>query len=195
MRVRANGADERVSLGNEKEGWDEVRVEAARKQLLAKIELGLWTPQPESPTGPFDEEPTFRELATDWLNERRRNPAIRPRTIELNEMQLRRYLAPFFGELLPSQITRAKIKQYRKKIHIENEQIRTAEAAGRPLRRLYGQAAATAVQRVDQQDTSPLSGDPRRGRGCRLDHAERRAGQAHARSARAPTGNRRPRCR
>jgi integrase len=133
MRVRANGADERVSLGNEKEGWDEVRVEAARKQLLAKIELGLWTPQPESPIGPFDEEPTFRELATDWLNERRRNPAIRPRTIELNEMQLRRYLAPFFGELLSSQITRAKIKQYRQRIHIENEQIRTAEAAGRPL--------------------------------------------------------------
>src|SRR5205085_1357903 len=52
---------------------------------------------------------------------------------ELNEMQLRRYLAPFFGELLPSQITRAKIKQYRQKIHIENEQIRTAEAAGQRL--------------------------------------------------------------
>lgn len=33
MRVRANGADERIPLGNEKEGWDEVRVEAARKQL------------------------------------------------------------------------------------------------------------------------------------------------------------------
>lgn len=48
-------------------------------------------------------------------------------------MQLRRYLTPFFGELLPSEITRTKIKQYRQKIHIENEQIRTAEAAGQPL--------------------------------------------------------------
>jgi integrase len=134
LRLRLGGTDERILLGNEKEGWDELRVDQARKQLLAKIELGLWTPQPASVVGPFDEEPTFRELATDWLEARRRNPAIRPRTIELNEMQLRRYLAPFFGELLPSKITRGKIKEYRPRIHIENEQIRAAEAAGRPLR-------------------------------------------------------------
>ena len=75
------------------------------KQLLAKIELGLWSPRPETSSQGGTEEPSFRELATDWLDARKRNPAIRPRTTELNEWQLTRYLAPFFGELLPSQIT------------------------------------------------------------------------------------------
>jgi integrase len=134
LRVRIAGGDERVSLGNESEGWDESRVEKARKQLLAKIELGLWSPRPDARAVPGDAEPTFRELATDWLEARRRNPAIRPRTIELNEWQLRRYLAPFFGELLPSQITRNTIKEYRQRIHTENAQIRDAEASGGPLR-------------------------------------------------------------
>ena len=80
-----------------------------------------------------DEEPGFRELATDWLGDRKRNPAIRPRTIELNESQLTRYLLPFFGDLLPSQITSPKIKEYRRKIHEENAQIRARVEAGNPL--------------------------------------------------------------
>ena len=134
LRIRVGGADERVPLGNQRDGWDEARAEQARRQLLAKIELGLWAPQPASTVGPFDEEPTFLELATEWLDERKRNPAIRARTTELNETQLRRYLGPFFGDLLPSQITRSKIKEYRQRIHLENEQIRNAAAAGQPLR-------------------------------------------------------------
>ncbi len=82
LRIRIAGADERVSLGNQQDGWDEARAERARRQQLAKIELGLWTPRPaDRPSG--EDEPTFRELATDWLDARRRNPAIRPRTIEL----------------------------------------------------------------------------------------------------------------
>ncbi len=44
LRVRVAGTDERVALGNTHDGWDEMRVETARKQLLAKIELGRWTP-------------------------------------------------------------------------------------------------------------------------------------------------------
>lgn len=134
LRVRVGGADGRVPLGNETEGWDEPRAEQARKQLLAKIELGLWTPQQDHVKGEQDEEPTFRELATDWLEDRKRNPAIRPRTIELNQWQLKRYLAPFFGEFIPSQITPATVKQYRQHVHTENAQVRAAQEAGEPLR-------------------------------------------------------------
>lgn len=134
LRVRVGGADERVPLGNTGGGWDEVRAERAREQLLAKIHLGLWSPRQIPAAGSYDQEPTFRELATDWLDERRRNPAIRPRTIEHNEWQLSRYLAPFFGELLPSQITPAKVKEYRQHIHGENAHIRQAGEAGVPLR-------------------------------------------------------------
>ncbi len=135
LRVRIGGADERVPLGNSHDGWDEIRVEVARRQLLAKIELGLWIPGPQDHASRSDqEEPTFRELATDWLRARQLNPAIRERTTELNESQLKRYLLPFFGELLPTQITKDKVKDYRDRIHTENEEIRKAAEAGRPLR-------------------------------------------------------------
>jgi Phage integrase, N-terminal SAM-like domain len=133
LRVRVGGADERMPLGNSGEGWDEVRVESARRQLLAKIELGLWQPGRGTARDGPETEPTFRELATDWLRDRTRNPAIRPRTIELNESQLTRYLLPFFGELLPSQITPQKIKQYRRQIHEDNAHIGATASSGQPL--------------------------------------------------------------
>jgi hypothetical protein len=162
LRVRAGGRDERVPLGNSHDGWDEIRVETARKQLLAKIELGLWTPGTGDPATDTDEEPTFRELATDWLDDRKRNPAIRPRTIELNESQLTRYLLPFFGDLLASRITSQKIKEYRRRIHEENAQIRAAadrrQAVGGSQER---SASANAWQRVDQQDPAHARPDPR----------------------------------
>lgn len=32
--------------------------------------------------GPYDEEPTFRELATDWLHARELNPAVTEATTD-----------------------------------------------------------------------------------------------------------------
>jgi hypothetical protein len=68
------------------------------------------------------------------LKDRKRNPAIGENTIKDNEWQLTRYLLPFFGELRPSEITKLKIKPYRKRVYVENEQIRNAAEAGKPLR-------------------------------------------------------------
>jgi integrase len=133
LRARISGRDETVPLGNTKEGWDENRAERARRQLLAKLELGLWSPGTSAARAGSDEEPTFAELATDWLADRKLNPAIRPATTADDRWRLTRYLIPFFGELRPSQITPLKVKQYRRGIHEENEQIRVARAAGRPL--------------------------------------------------------------
>jgi integrase len=133
-RVRAAGTDQRVPLGNTSDGWDEIRAEHARKQLLAKIELGQWPPTPTAALTRSEAEPTFRELATEWLEARRINPEIRARTIQFNETQLKRYLAPFFGELRPSEIDARTIKAYRQQIHTENDQIRKAAEVGIPLR-------------------------------------------------------------
>jgi len=135
LRVRVGGSDEAIALGNSAEGWDEPRAERARQQLLAKIELGLWQPGTtgNGAAASAEREPTFAELASDWLSDRERNPAIRPRTIEDDRWRLRRYLIPFFGEMLPSQITPLSVKQYRRQIHQENEQIRAARHAGKPL--------------------------------------------------------------
>jgi integrase len=132
LRARVGGADETVPLGNTAEGWDEARAERARRQLLAKIDLGLWIPG--SPRSSPDEEPTFAELATGWLIDRERNPGIRERTTENDRWRLTRYLIPFFGKLRPSQMTPVTIKHYRRHIHEENEHIRAAAEAGAPLR-------------------------------------------------------------
>src|SRR5437588_1171507 len=110
LRVRIGGGDDIVQLGNSADGWDEARVDRARAQLLAKIELGLWSPGSASGAAREDAEPTVRELATDWFSDRRENPAVRPRTVEHDLWQLTRYLLPFFGELRPSQITPLTVK-------------------------------------------------------------------------------------
>ncbi len=188
LRVRTGGDDEVVSLGNSGEGRDEVRVDGARKQLLAKIELGLWMPGAASGQGDPDEEPTFRELATDWLQDRKRNPAIRPRTTELNESQLTRYLVPFFGELLPSQITSQQIKQYRRQLHDDNAQIRARREAGKPLvdprtaqrLRTLGNESINKTLRTlaqildDAEDATWIDRNPARGKRAREPHERRR---------------------
>jgi integrase len=134
LRVRIGGGDESVLLGNTADGWDEARAERARQQLLAKIELGLWRPGKTATASSAEREPIFAELATDWLADRERNPAIRSRTAENDRWRLTRYLIPFFGELVPSQITPLLVKQYRRRIHEDNEHIRAARRAGTPLR-------------------------------------------------------------
>lgn len=133
LRVRVAGSDDRVPLGNSGDGWDEARAERAREQLLAKIELGLWSPRSVGQGADYDEEPTFRELATDWFEARQANPAIRPATLAGDRWALTRYLLPFLGELLSSQITPLTVKRYRRHIHEENAQIRAALNAGKPI--------------------------------------------------------------
>jgi integrase len=133
LRVRIGGSDDRVPLGNSTYGWDEARAERARQQLLAKIELGLWSPRSAGAGGNYDEEPTFRELATDWFEARQANPAIRPTTLAGDRWALTRYLLPFLGELLPSQITPLTVKRYRRHIHEENAHIRATLEAGEPI--------------------------------------------------------------
>lgn len=132
LRVRVGGADEAISLGNAADGWDEHRAEKARQQTLAKIELGLWTATVTTPTTRPDHEPSFAELATEWLTDRARNPGIRPRTTEDDRWRLERYLIPFFGDHLPSEVTPLTIKEYRRSIHQDNERVRASRTNGTP---------------------------------------------------------------
>ena len=81
LRFRVGGVDARVPLGNTNDGWDEPRVERAREQLLAKLKLGLWYPA-SVPAELTDDEPTFRELASDWYYDRESNPTIRASTLK-----------------------------------------------------------------------------------------------------------------
>jgi integrase len=133
LRVRVAGGDDTVQLGNTNDGWDEARAERARKQLLAKLELGLWVPGAVGPQSSPDAESTFAELAHERLSDRERNPAIRSSTTADDRWRLTRYLVPFFGHLRPSQITPITVREYRRHIHKENEYIAAARDAREPL--------------------------------------------------------------
>jgi integrase len=179
--VRVSGSDERVPLGNTGEGWDEARAERARQQLLAKIELGLWSPQSVGAGIDYDDEPTFRELATDWFEARQANPALRPTTIAADRWALTRYVLPFLGELLPSQITPLTIKRYRRHIHEENVHIRAAleaddpiidRSTGRPLRPISNSTINKTLLTLaavldDAEDAGWVQRNPARGRRTR----------------------------
>jgi integrase len=134
LRIRVDGFDETIPLGNVAEGWDELRAERTREQVRDKIRLGLWNPGAGSVGDEAGKEPTFVELATEWLLDRERNPEIRQRTTEDDRWRLERYLIPYFGMLRPSQITPFTIKQYRRRIHEENQHIRSRQEVGNPVR-------------------------------------------------------------
>lgn len=102
----------------------------------------VWTPQPQNAFEDKTEECSFRELATEWFEDREHNPAIGPATIKNDLWALSRYLAPFFGDMLPSQITPQTVKAYRRRIHDENAAIRAAAEAGKPM--------------IDQRTKQPL---------------------------------------
>lgn len=190
LRVRASGGDETVPLGNTTQGWDEARAERARRQLLAKVELGLWKPGAGSAAADREEEPNLAELATDWLSDRERNPAIRPATTDDDHWRLNRYLIPFFGRLRPSQITPITVKEYRRHIHKENEHIRAAREAGtplldprsrQPLRTLSNESINKTLRTLaaildEAEDAGWVARNVARGRRTR-EHAERRRGE------------------
>ena len=121
----------------------------------------MWIPG-SAGTDASEKEPTFAELATVWLADRERNPAIRSRTTEDDRWRLTRYLIPFFGDLRPSQITPLTLKDYRRRLHKENEHIGSAEGWGPFAGSAVGAATSHAGQRIDQQDTSNPGRNPRR---------------------------------
>lgn len=141
----------------------------------------MWSPGSVATGDPSDEEPTFAELATEWLDDRERNPAIRSRTTDDDRWRLTRYLIPFFGGLRPSQITPLTLKDYRRRIHRENEHILAARKAGsplldsrsgRPLRTLANESINKTLRSLaaildEAEDAGWISRNPARGRRTR----------------------------
>ena len=71
----------------------------------------VWTPQPQNAFEDKTEECSFRELATEWFEDREHNPAIGPATIKNDLWALSRYLAPFFGDMLRSRSRRRRSRR------------------------------------------------------------------------------------
>lgn len=161
LRIRAAGADEHVALGNSGEGWDEVRVEAARKQLLAKIERACGRPNRRTgiveatqrsqqcgsspPTGwPQDTQPGHHD--GDHRQEQVATQAV-PAAV------LRR--APSIGDHRQHDqgLPRADPQGERSDPRSRSERPTAARRANRA-------AAAHARQRLDQHDAADARADP-----------------------------------
>src|SRR5437588_272038 len=72
LRFRAYGKREYVALGTVADGWDRRRAEVELENVLADVRRGLWKPAPpvEVIQEP-EQEPTFHELASEWVERRR----------------------------------------------------------------------------------------------------------------------------
>ncbi len=133
LRFTAYGKRRYVTLGRPAEGWTESKAEEDLQRVLREVSAGTWTawelaPEPE-------EEPTFHEFASQWLEDNKSE--WRPNTVLDYSWQIGVHLLPFFKDHRLSQITIAEVDRYRQTKLAENRAIEAAAAKGKPRMRKY----------------------------------------------------------
>ncbi len=128
LRFSVGGKRYRTPLGP-------VNVAAAEKELrrvLVDVEQGTWIPPVavEPPPEPTT-VPSFHEFADEWWTLTKGR--YMPRTAEDYQWRLSTHLLPWFGELPLDRITYTIVERYIAEKLAENEEIRTAAAAGEPI--------------------------------------------------------------
>jgi integrase len=103
-----------------------VRARIELKNVLAKIQVGIW--EPPTPQSPGRKDPTFHEFASSWLT--RRKPSFKQRTHEHYAYLLTHHLLPTFARLRLSQIDYAAIDAYVEAKQLESEEVREATRRG-----------------------------------------------------------------
>lgn len=136
LRFRVDGQRHSLTLGTDADGWTDRRAERKLEDVLAEVRAGVWSaPAPAAEEG---REVSFHEFASRWWLARRAE-ALRPRTQQDYEWQLRKHLLPFFAEYPVAQIDVALVERYREAKLVERERITAAAAAGQPLLDRRGQ--------------------------------------------------------
>ena len=138
LRFRAYGNREYETLGGEADGWTRELAEQELERRLAQVKLGQYIPphqvEPESTDEP---EPSFRELAWDWLEDRRLEVA--PSTAEVYTWHVR-LLCDYFGTLRPSEIGARELDCYKRhmqrRARSRDERALSAETINKTLVRL-----------------------------------------------------------
>ena len=98
---------------------------------------GVW--QPPTPVDADDgRDITFHDFASRWWAARKAE-ALRPKTQQDYEWQLKKHLLPFFARCTVADIDVALVERYREEKLIEREHVKAAAAAGHPLRDKRGQ--------------------------------------------------------
>jgi integrase len=112
LRFRAYGERRYVTLGTTAEGWDTRRAEVELANVLADVRRGTWrAPEPEPTHVVPDEEPTFHEYASEWVERRRHE--VKERTVESWTNSLSCHLLPFLGSLRLSAITVDHVERFK----------------------------------------------------------------------------------
>ena len=137
LRFRVNGKRHSLTLGTDADGWNERRAERKLEDILAEVRAGVWQP-PAPPDDRRQPDITFHEFASRWWAAREAE-ALRPKTQQDYEWQLRKHLLPFFAKYAVADIDIALVERYREEKLIEREQVMAAAAAGNPLRDKRGQ--------------------------------------------------------
>ena len=130
LRVRAYGRRYRVTLGTELDGWTPARAAIELQNVLAKIQAGIWDPPTARPAA--QEDPTFHEFASQWLD--RRRPSFKPRTHENYSYLLTNHLLPTLAPLRLSQIDYATVDAYVESKQLDAEDVRETRRRGLVLR-------------------------------------------------------------
>jgi integrase len=139
-RVRAYGRAEKVTLGNSKQGWNDVRAELELEKIVQQIERGTWVPPRLRPPadrladamadlGVEVDEP-FRTFAKTWWEAKRLS--LDEKTLVDYAWRLT-YLHRFFDRYRLSEITVRVVDRFRDELAGQAETIRQAAARGKPM--------------------------------------------------------------
>ncbi len=111
-RITAGGKRHYVTLGYASEGITEAQARVELENVLADIRRGIWKAPAAAPVHEAPrEEPTFHELASEWVERRRHE--VDDRTLEHWLWALSTHLLPFFARFPTSAITVALVESYK----------------------------------------------------------------------------------
>ncbi|HEU4905580.1 MAG TPA: site-specific integrase [Solirubrobacterales bacterium] len=111
LRFRAYGRRRYVTLGTAAEGWTRAKATEELANVLADVRREIWKPKERKANREPPQEPTFHEFASEWLESRRHEFAVR--TAEDYELALSHHLLPFFKDHWLSEITAQEVDRYK----------------------------------------------------------------------------------
>ncbi|MHB8695804.1 MAG: tyrosine-type recombinase/integrase [Solirubrobacteraceae bacterium] len=139
-RVRAYGRQEKVTLGNSKQGWNDVRAELELEKIIQQIERGTWVPPRLRAKADrladamvelgVDVDEQFRTFANNWWATKRLD--LDENTVNDYEWRLT-YLHRFFDRLRLRDIDVRVVDRFRDELRDQAETIRKAAERDKPM--------------------------------------------------------------
>ena len=133
LRVPFEDRRIRVRLGDETDGWTRARATIELRNVMARIEAGVWEPPADDPP---PQPSTFHEFASRWLA--RREHELKPNTLADYRWRLTRHLLPFFAQREIVEINADLLDRYKEMKLRERRDVLAAGVSGMALRDIHG---------------------------------------------------------